>query len=369
MRSVGFRPVLLAALFLSWTLPASAQLSPAEPDPLARIRDAANSNVQACSATGETLCEQVAPKIIANAQGDSPLAENLGRLSQEIHDGKVASPAETVDWALATFRKAGVEAHGEENTVPLPGQKTTFQVLHTVVAEIRGRETPDEWVLLGARLDLRSPDTAHTLANAAAVIEAARDIQLTGVHPRRSIRFVLFIGPDNNSIGSWAYVRTHRNELDLARAAIILISGPSRMSGFSLNGRHEIETGLGEAMKPIESLNAAHFSFEVGLATDNFDFLLEGVPTLTAEQIPFSYALDSPPAWVPHDLVEIADLKYNTSVAAVTAFGLAEQSHPVGPRQSHAKIESLLKTTGLDQQMKTAGLWPLWELGERGRLP
>jgi len=29
----------------------------------------------------------------------------------------------------------------------------------------------------------------------------------------------------------------------------------------------------------------------------------------------------------------------------------------------------LLKTTGLDQQMKTAGLWPLWESGERGRMP
>ncbi len=63
-------------------LPAAAQLSPSQPDPLARIREAAQGNTQACSATGETLCEQVAPKIIANAQGDSPLAENLRRLSR-----------------------------------------------------------------------------------------------------------------------------------------------------------------------------------------------------------------------------------------------------------------------------------------------
>jgi hypothetical protein len=357
------------ALVLAACIPATAQLSPVEPDPLARIRDAANSNVQACSATGETLCEQVAPKIIANAQGDSPLAENLRRLSQGIHDGKIGSPAETIIWALAAFRTAGVEAHGEENTVPLPGQKITFQVLHTVVAEIRGREKPDEWVLLGARLDPQSPDTVHTVANAVQVIEAARDIQLTGVHPRRSVRFVLFIGPDNDSIGSWGYVRTHRNELDRARAAIILNTGLSRMSGYSLNGRHDIEPGLSEAMKPIESLNAAHFSFEVGLGTDNFDFLLEGVPTLAAERIPFGDALDSPPASVPHDLDEIVDLKYNTAVAAVTAFGLAERSEPMGPRQSRAKIEPLMKTSSLDQQMKTAGLWPLWESGERGRLP
>jgi hypothetical protein len=369
MAPAKFSVGLCVALLFAGAHPALAQLSPSEPDPLARIRDAAKSNVESCSATGETLCEQVAPKIIANAQGDSPLAENLRRLAQNINEGRIVSPAEAVIWAVTAFRDAGVEAHGEENTVPLPGQKITFQVLDTVVAEIRGREKPDEWVLLGARLDPQSRDTVNMAANAALVIEAARDIQLTGIHPRRSIRFLLFIGPDNNSIGSWAYVRTHRKELDRARAAIILETGRSRMTGYSLNGRHDIETGLGEAMKPIESLSAAHFSFEVGLGTDNFDFLVEGAPTLTAERIPFSYALDHLPASVPHDLVEIADLKYNAAVVAVTAFGLAERAEPIGPRQSRAEIESLLKTSGLEQQMKTTGIWPLWESGERGRMP
>jgi len=360
---------LCAAFLLVGALPALAQLSTSEPDPLARIRDAAKSNVQACSATGETLCEQVAPKIIANAQGDSRLAENIRSLGQEIHEGRIVTPDEAVAWAVAAFRDAGVEAHGEENTVPLPGQKITFQVLHTVVAEIRGREKPEQWVLLGARLDPQSPDTVDIAANAALVIEAARDILLTGVRPRRSIRFVLFIGPDNNSVGSWGYVRTHRNELDRARAAIILKTGRSRMSGYSLNGRHDIEAGLREAMKPIESMNAAHFSFEVGLGTDNFDFLVEGVPTLTAERIPFSYALDHLPTSVPHDLVETADLKYNAAVAAVTAFGLAERAEAIGPRQSRREIESLLKTSGLEQQMKTTDTWSLWESGQRGRMP
>src|ERR1700693_3153292 len=81
MRLNKLSPGLLA-IFLAACVPAAAQLSPAEPDPLARIRDAAKTNVQACSATGETLCEQVAPKIIANAQGDSPLAEYIRRLSK-----------------------------------------------------------------------------------------------------------------------------------------------------------------------------------------------------------------------------------------------------------------------------------------------
>ena len=71
--SPGLRRISIGLLLLCLAacLPASAQLLPSDPDPLARIREAAKSNVQACSATGETLCEQVAPKILGNAQGDS----------------------------------------------------------------------------------------------------------------------------------------------------------------------------------------------------------------------------------------------------------------------------------------------------------
>jgi hypothetical protein len=363
MRLVRFSPYLLATLFLAGTPHAAAQLSSAEPDPLARIRDAAKSNAQACSATGETLCEQVAPKIIANAQGDSPLAENIRRLHQEILAGRIASPAQAAAWAVTSFRDAGVEAHGEENTVPLPGQKITFQVLHTVVAEIRGREKPEEWVLLGARLDPQDTDTINIAENTALLIEAARDIQLTGVHPRGSIRFVLLIGPDNNSIGSWAYVRAHRNELDRARAAVFFSGGAQRMTGYVLGDRSDLDAGLREALKPIESWGIGLSVLETPISADNFDFLLEGVPTALAGK-----GLNSPTQVVEAlDAADIQELKRNTAIAAVTAFDIAERAEPLGPRQSRGEIESLLKTSGLDEQMKTAGLWPTWESGERGR--
>src|SRR5580704_4179291 len=65
VRRIKRLPVLL--LLLVTCLPAAAELSPAAPDPLARIREAAKGNAQTCSATGESLCEQVAPRIIENA--------------------------------------------------------------------------------------------------------------------------------------------------------------------------------------------------------------------------------------------------------------------------------------------------------------
>jgi hypothetical protein len=103
------------------------------------------------------------------------------------------------------------------------------------------------------------------------------------------------------------------------------------------------------------------------LGTDGFDFLLEGVPALIAFPLQTTITLDGPaPIRAP---VNIADLKRNAAIVAVTAFGIAERAAPLGPRQSRAEIESSIKTWDLNRQIRTSGLWPLWELGERGRLP
>src|ERR1700680_2147782 len=124
MKLARFTLYLVAALFVAGVLPASAQLSPAEPDPLARIRDAAKTNVQACSATGEALCEQVAPKIIANARGDSPLAENLRGFSrgEKGHKSRSSKEAAALAWAVAAFLNAGADAHIEKYANPKGGQ-------------------------------------------------------------------------------------------------------------------------------------------------------------------------------------------------------------------------------------------------------
>jgi hypothetical protein len=356
--------------FFTAFLPVAAQSPSAQaPDPLARIRSAAQGNAQACSATGETLCEQVAPKIIANAQGESPLAENLRRLTDEM-EGRVSGPptvARAVAWGVSAFRDAGLDVHPEKYAERIGGPADQ----ENVVAEIRGREKPDEWVLVAAHLDswMERRAAFDNTCDAAMMIEAARDILRTGIRPRRSIRFVLFTGHERGMPGSWAYVRAHRMELDRTRAAIISRSACLPVTGYSLNGRHDIEPGLREAMKPIESLGAGHYFFGAFAATDDFDFLVEGVPTLTAINVQTSYAIDFfPPLGTP-DKIGVSDLKRNTAIIAVTAFGIAERAAPIGPRQTRAEIEALLKASDLADQMKVTGLWPLWESGERGRLP
>jgi peptidase M28-like protein len=367
-----FLASLCVALLIAGAIPALAQLSPSEPDPLARIREAAKTNVQACSATGETLCEQVAPKIIANAQGDSPLAENRLHLAKILksHRSETSEESPAVAWAVAAFRDAGVEVHTEKNDVPAAGSKGKMSQKVSVVAEFRGREKPDDWVLLGAYLGPNGsgPGAIDFTCDAAEVIEAARDISLTGTHPRRSIRFVLFTGEAQDLTSSWAYVRSHRAELDHARAAIIFHSNCLRVTGYSTNGRHDLEPGLREAMKPIESLKANELVLGATTGTDDFEFLLEGVPTLSAYHL-HAVLIDPAPRGRIAAMIEMADVKHNVAVVAVTAFGIAERVAPIGPRQSRAEIESLLSALDLDAQMKTTETWKQWESGERGRTP
>jgi hypothetical protein len=67
--------------------------------------------------------------------------------------------------------------------------------------------------------------------------------------------------------------------------------------------------------------------------------------------------------------VDIRELKLNTVLAAVTVWGIADRVEPIGKRQSRSEIDALMKETGLDQQLKTLGMWNDWQSGARGRQP
>ncbi|MGH9369603.1 MAG: peptidase M28, partial [Thermoanaerobaculia bacterium] len=114
-------------------------------------------------------------------------------------------------------------------------------------------------------------------------------------------------------------------------------------------------------------LGAAGSNDEALLGTDNFDFLLEGVPNFVADQETEAYLPDYHAASDTLDKVNLREARWNAAVAAVAAAGLANAPGRPGPRQSRAEVSSLLEKSGLDRQMKTYGLWADWESGKRGR--
>ena len=69
------------------------------------------------------------------------------------------------------------------------------------------------------------------------------------------------------------------------------------------------------------------------------------------------------------DKVEIRELKANTAVAAVFAWGLANSGQRPGSRQTRSEVVSAVKATALDQKMRAFSLWDDFESGKRGREP
>ena len=240
-----------------------------------------------------------------------------------------------------------------------------------VVGEIRGYEKPNEAVILGAHLDSWELGTGalDNGCNVALIIEAARAIKATGLLPRRTIRFVLFSGEEQGTIGSYEYVKGHRAELDKVRAMITFDAGIGRVTGYSLGGRRDTEAGVREVLTPLESWGANHHTFDASFGTDNFDFLLEGVPTLVANQEEANYLPNYHAASDTLDKVDMRELKLHTVIAALTAWGIADRTEPLGKRLTRSEIEAQMKETGLDQQMKTLGYWEAWQSGARGRKP
>jgi len=124
-----------------------------------------------------------------------------------------------------------------------------------------------------------------------------------------------------------------------------------------------------EALKPLASRGVRSLTLSASLGSDSLDFLLEGVPTLVVQQDKANSMRNDLATSDTFDKVALRELKLETAIAAVTTFDIAESETPIGPRLTRPQIEQLLKRTGLDDQMKTAGIWRFWESGERGRRP
>ncbi len=251
----------------------------------------------------------------------------------------------------------------------MPNRVTGPVESENVIGEIRGRERPDEFVLLGAHLDSWDLGTGalDNGCNAALVIDAARVIRATGVPPRRSVRFALFTGEEQGLLGSWAYARAHRAELDRMIAAIVFDAGNGAVTGFLLGGRKDTFPAVQEALAPAAALGAKDFTFDIETGTDELDFLLEGVPTLVANQEPANYILNYHASSDTFDKVDIPELKRHVAIAAIAAYGLADREQRIGPRLSRSEVEISLKENHLDQN---AGLkWSQWQNGQRGRQP
>ena len=168
-------------------------------------------------------------------------------------------------------------------------------------------------------------------------------------------------------LGSLAYVRAHKNELDNVVAEVVLDEGSGPIASFSTGGRKDVDAAVAPMLQPFVQWKSNEVTNDATVGTDNFDFMMEGVPTLLPNQLEANYLINYHASSDTFDKVDFAQLRKNEAMAAHLIVELANAPQRIGPRLTRAQIEATFPDTHLDDQMKGFGLWEDWANGTRGR--
>lgn len=231
-----------------------------------------------------------------------------------------------------------------ENKVSGPVQ------VNNVVAEIRGREKPEEWILIGAHLDSWDQGTGaqDNGAGCAMVLEAARAIAQLNTAPRRSIRFVLWGGEEQGLLGSMAYVHQHASEMKQCIVALNTSLGAGHPIGWTIRGNNDLKNAMSPIAKSLSALGGGGMKVEVKFEelSDWGTFLLAGIPTL-------DLWVDMTPYWEIHhkpsdtfDKIDAHNLATGSGIMAVTAYLIADQAAPISQHLDQAAVDKVLQDAG-----------------------
>jgi carboxypeptidase Q len=194
-----------------------------------------------------------------------------------------------------------------------------------IVAELRGRELPDEVVVIGGHID--SWDVGQGAmddgAGSVAAWEAVKLLKTLGITPRRTIRVVLWTNEENGGRGGAGYRDAHRAELAKHFAAIESDNGIFAPRGFRFQGSAAASKRAALLAQLTRIAGAPMVAPGDGEA-DVEPILREGVP---------GFALDvdgSRYFWYHHtaadmlNAVKDTDLRRCIAAMAILAYALAE---------------------------------------------
>jgi carboxypeptidase Q len=194
-----------------------------------------------------------------------------------------------------------------------------------VVGEIRGRERPDEVIVLGGHFDSWDVGTGSTDDGGGCVVtwEALRLMKKLNLRPRRTIRVVLWTNEENGTRGGLAY--RDRYAAQLANHVLMLESdsGVFRPTGFGFSGSDAARAKVRDIATLLRGIQAD----EIGASGGGADI----GPSVTAGKIPaMSLEVDGNYFLIHHtpadtmDKIDPMDVSRASGAIAVMAYVIAE---------------------------------------------
>ncbi|MCU1228387.1 MAG: peptidase [Acidobacteria bacterium] len=214
---------------------------------------------------------------------------HTGSLHYDPKQPKIPAAAMTAEDAMLIDRliKRGqkVRMHLVLTPRELPDVKS-----FNVVAEIKGSEHPEEIVVIGGHLDSWDLGTGaiDDGSGVAMVMETMRLIKQLDIHPRRTIRCVLFMNEENGLRGGKQYFEDHKSEKHIA--AIETDAGAAAPTGFTTTLNGDALSAMDARMQSsLSKLGAARFETSKETGADTSFLVAAGVTGFSLIPDPLHY--------------------------------------------------------------------------------
>lgn len=235
-----------------------------------------------------------------------------------------------------------------------------------VVGEIRGSEHPEQVIVVGGHLD--SWDLADGATDdgcgVATTLGAAKAIKLSGIRPKRTIRFVLFTGEEQGLLGSLAYTKIHKDELPNHVAAVVLDNGQGPVVKLNMGGHDDTIPAVKKFAEAVKAFGEIEVDDNTVFGTDAGPFILAGLPGINLGQDSPEYKYTHHSAVDTFDKVKPDLLTRDATVMALTSFWIADRPERLASPWPAEKTAKMLTEKHNDLILKSFGMWPFGDLGK-----
>ncbi len=232
-----------------------------------------------------------------------------------------------------------------------------------VIATIPGSDLKAEVVVVGGHLDswdLATGATDNGLG-AYSIIDIARCYSALGLRPRRTIKFVLFMGEEQGLLGSHAIVESWEKSGELSRVkCMINMDMSGHPSGFNSFGPEPLGARViaaQQVMRALDTTFAGNYSQAPGLHSDHQSFMMRGVPTMAplcdlGDHVYHCYHSSCDDV----GLVDPAAMSDNVRRVGQMLWSLANVDS-LSERFTDEQLRDRLKAEGLEEKLRLQGAW------------
>ena len=241
-------------------------------------------------------------------------------------DGVPKSPAAAIPVEDAE-RFARLAARGVKVRVKL-NMEAHFDadvLSYNVVGELRGRELPDQIVLVGGHFDSWDPGTGATDDGGGCVVtwEAVRLMKALNLRPRRTVRVVLFVNEENGLRGGNGYRDAHAGELDKHVLLLESDGGVFDPTGFGFTGPDQARATVTTIATLLAPLGANRIGPSGGGADIGPSATAGKIPTMSHEVSGDYFLIHHTPADTV-DRITPKQMSNNAAAIAVMVYTVAD---------------------------------------------